>query len=208
MNQYSPGRIPGEVVQPILQAWIDNQPTEVATGRGGGTATSDPMLQLAIRAGYERDTVYRVLKGQRKTIEFTMADRLVIAATGMPMIDFFEDYPELEEAYYSVELVDAPVRPEPVVKTCERKGCQSEVLVTGKAPQSGVTAKRFCSEECREAAARKRNGQRVTETPGWPWQYECKNGHERTPENTIIRKNGDKQCLTCRREGDRRRRAA
>lgn len=35
----------------------------------------------------------------------------------------------------------------------------------------------------------------------------CINGHEYTPENTFIERNGKRRCRTCQRATDRRRRA-
>ena len=38
--------------------------------------------------------------------------------------------------------------------------------------------------------------------------HECKNGHQRSPQNTYTNPRGDRQCLTCRRIQPSRRRVA
>lgn len=63
-----------------------------------------------------------------------------------------------------------------------------------KIGKNGPTTK-YCSKSCRESHERMMNGEttRRIKTRG----DRCRNGHLRTPENTIIRKGGKQQCRIC-----------
>jgi hypothetical protein len=64
--------------------------------------------------------------------------------------------------------------------------------------------KQYCSKACRTAAAKIREG--VTKRRRKNYLNtgdKCRNGHDRTPENTYHRRNGKEECIICRREANK-----
>jgi hypothetical protein len=82
---------------------------------------------------------------------------------------------------------------------CERRGCSKTFVPHKKASKTGPNRRRFCSPSCRRQEYLYRSGKRK------PRQYGlCKNGHERTPENTLVTTTRQgyvtKNCRVCNRE--------
>lgn len=73
------------------------------------------------------------------------------------------------------------------------------------APKRGPKEQIYCSISCKYAAWRMKHGKQ--HRPSTAPRYVCRNGHERTPENTKIRPNGTRLCRDCLRASDIRRRA-
>ena len=71
---------------------------------------------------------------------------------------------------------------------------------------TGPTVKRYCSKACSDATTRLQRGEQSTIRKNYGGggkrrkSNKCRNGHERTPESTKIRKNGKMECLLCHRE--------
>ena len=103
----------------------------------------------------------------------------------------------------------------PIRRRCARVGCSNLFWPKG----SGKTAKKFCSRTCcsaelwyRKRGTHARRGKRTNNKGGSLIGMTCRNGHERTRENTSTyfnKKTGRKQlvCQTCQREANARYRA-
>lgn len=112
---------------------------------------------------------------------------------------------ELLEIYEAVNLSGSCgtqwVRPVPKgMARCGRVGCS----VVFEQRTSG-SKKKYCSVICKNQAYKLRSGQ-TKSAPTGPGRHlsalRCKNGHERTPENTYLYK-GKRLCNECRKERKR-----
>jgi len=155
------------------------------------------------------------VRTDRETIPFDFADQ-TLCLLGLQ----FLWWDELADIYYSVNLEpQKSVRILPKGhKRCERVGCSNTFEICGKTPRGGPTGKRFCTPSCRIMSYRYRKGirpypsessnkERITGEGG----FVCRNGHERTPENTLYDKRG-RRCRLCAnataRRGHRRKKEA
>ena len=140
------------------------------------------------------------VRTDRETIPFDFADQ-TLCLLGLQ----FLWWDELADIYYSVNLEpQKSVRILPKGhKRCERVGCSNTFEICGKTPRGGPTGKRFCTPSCRIMSYRYRKGirpypsessnrERITGEGG----FVCRNGHERTPENTLHYKRG-RRCRLC-----------
>lgn len=195
------GRVP---VAPIFERLIahceqydrDRDPEEVGE-----------LTLVCERAEVDYATVARNLyrfahEGDIRSLDFNTADRLLVC--GMKR-RWSED--DLLQAYY--EHVDLRWQ------KCECPGC--ETMFQPKHSATGKTAQRYCSKSCRMSARHQRIGRthRVVKVHrgAMAEARTCRNGHPRTEENTVIRKNGKRECAVCKREANnasyaRRRREA
>ena len=143
----------------------------------------------------------------REWVSFDFADQ-ILCLLGLQYLW----WGELEDIYYAVNLdTQRRVRMVPKGhKRCIRPGCDKTFEIKGKIPRSGVTSKKYCSRSCRTMHHRYLSGERP-----WPSKsnnrerltgeggFVCRNGHERTPENTLYDRRG-RRCRICANETARR----
>lgn len=138
---------------------------------------------------------------EQKYVSFNTADRLLCRA-GIPW-SLVSDA-ELAGLYSRVVLQDRPFqsgkgRRQGQSRVCSRPGCSQTFLVAGK------PHKKYCKKSCSNFHWLQRHGykRRTSEQ----LQYQCKHGHERSPENTITTKRGTRRCRICLRKWTREARA-
>jgi hypothetical protein len=68
--------------------------------------------------------------------------------------------------------------------------------------RKGVVVGRFC-RAC--FAERSRKARRAAGSLPWSTRTACPRGHEFTPENTRVRRNGRRACRSCERDRERKR---
>lgn len=162
----------------------------------------DGCYGLAERAGVSREVVERLAYDncRNDALLFDVADRLMCA---MNLPHYWWEVPELAEVYYSDEAFvvtaghfSAPER------VCARVGCSNEVV--------GRKDKIYCGESCAAMASAVRLGKRPRKSESafrsrdGKGGHVCRNGHERTPENTRVTEDGRRECRECVRERSRR----
>ena len=128
--------------------------------------------------------------------------------------EFFSITPEdveLERIYLETEIQipSMPAQTEGIGRRCARPGCSNLVVGAARAPRKGEKSKKFCSRHCMQHESRHRAGIHTTRMTtdsegGKSSPYVCRNGHERTKENTKIRPNGTRVCRVCLQEDNRR----
>lgn len=176
------------MIRPYLEQWIGNDETRIAT--------------LSDKAVLHVSTIERILSGQMKVVSFNVADRLLCSVNAVQAWH----KGELGVIYQTISL-DHKGGPLGERNVCARVGCSEKVVL-----KKGGHGKKYCCRDCMRAMSLERLGLRPRGASaskgkaGQEFPYVCKNGHERTLENTLIRKNGTRLCLECRRESDTRRR--
>jgi hypothetical protein len=79
---------------------------------------------------------------------------------------------------------------------CARVGCSATFMPL----KHGKRTKRFCSARCRVTHFyRQKHGSRSRIAE----RYECRHGHEKTPDNVYVNPSGAVECLACRRFNNR-----
>jgi hypothetical protein len=193
-----PNRIPAGPIVEVIQSYLDSQGERL----GASTYAPYPITLLAERADMNADTLMKTIEGRMQTIDFDVADRLLCV---MNLTDLW--LTDLREVYDEAQLVEGKRRIQPKsasgVKVCARRGCSTRFRPPKKCPR-----KRFCSDTCKSTAwkhekgllktGRLRGKNRVLEA------LTCRNGHERTKENTGTNSRGTRYCLVCHRATSKR----
>ena len=146
---------------------------------------------LARRCEVEIDSLFQAFG--RPNINFDLAD-LILCKLGVPHYW----WSEFENIYWGLELRERPFRfkrPDGRLR-CDRGGCRALFLPSTRNPRQ-----RFCSRLCFDLDWKRRNGH--VRRPSVGIAYVCKNGHERTPENTARGARGEQVCIICRRASNR-----
>ncbi len=190
-------RIPVEPIAEVIRSYLDDEGTRLSDG----TFCPGSVYTLAERADIHGDTLEKMLAGRSQTIDFDDADKLLCAIN---MTDLWVT--NLSDVYASAILDDTESRRrlEKVsgARICERRGC-SVMFV----PPPRVPGKKFCSKACQSASwAHKTRGVK-TQLRGKGNSLTglvCKNGHQRTSENTRVDYRGKTVCMTCKRAADQR----
>jgi hypothetical protein len=191
----APNRIPAAPIVAVVEAYL------AVTGDriGDGVNERASVFSLAAQADIHQNTLEKILNGKTATIDFDLADRLLCAAN---MNDLWRT--DLREIYDGAQLVD-DIRQHKAgsatgSRVCIRRGCSNQFV-----PPINNPRKRFCSNACRSADWKQRRFGVIS--PAGPGrklrELVCKNGHERTPENTVFQ-GGRKFCRICKRETDRK----
>ena len=184
-------RIPAEPVVAVIRDYLGAEERKV----NGSFRAETSIYLLAERADMHGDTLQKIVSGRNKTIDFDVADRLLCVIGKADMW-----YGELRDVYAEAMFDDdLPRRAAKASgeKVCARRGC-SETFV----PPKLRPGQKYCSTTCCGAAFWQRKHKVKTRLRGKGRHLEahvCKNGHERTAENTEI-KNGVRRCLICKRK--------
>lgn len=216
------GRIPAEVIIREVQSYLSMQEEATDPNELG------PTYWLAERANIARDTLGSYLSGERNSVEFDVADRLLIA---IGRVDLWRG--RLLEYYENVDLTwqtcACPGCSRMVKQDshdlCRWDGCTKVGKTRGLCNAHELRARRegiieqfplvgqkdgvdriYCSRACRTAAAKLRKG--VTQSRRKRYVNTgkvCRNGHPRTPENIKRRPGGKIECAECSREKARER---
>lgn len=194
MRTIQRNRVPAAPIVEIINVHL----AEVGQREAEGTFTKAAIYPLAERADVRGDTLHKIIQGRSATIDFDVADRLLCV---MNMSDLWRT--DLKEIYESVWLDDrgswTPSRASGA-KVCARVGCSVLFMQPKRCPP-----KMYCSSTCCAAAAWQRKHGVKTQPRGKDRALEklvCRNGHERTPENTGW--NGVANfCLICKRKTNR-----
>lgn len=188
MTVMVPNRVPAGPIVTLLNEYLE----------GSGDGISGLAARLAVR----HDTLEKISVGRTATLDFDFADRLLCA------IDCHDMWRgPLANVYETAVLSeDAERRPPSRTdgkRTCERRGCSVQFV-----PSKHKPAQRFCSNACRSAAWKHKRGLKsIPRGPGRSLEaFVCRNGHERTPENTGRNSRGHRYCLICHRDSMRRQR--
>ena len=172
----NPGNVPTAVVAPVLAALIEDRwPSRLRPD-----AEEYGITILAEKAGCHVDSIDTILRQKHPGAEFDLVDRL-LCALGRPDM-------------WSGVLAD--VYPMKFIEKCASPACRKRF------PEKQVTEKRrkkFCSKKCQRLDEAIRRGL----ASGFRAQNRCNRGHRFTPETTVIRKSGTRQCRIC--INDRRR---
>lgn len=188
-------RIPAEPIAVVIRAYLGSMEGR----RGEAGFTPGGVRTLAERADINEDTLQKILVGRTKTIDFDLADRLLCITN---MNDLW--LTDLRELYESAVLPEGEKQFKVSFvsgrKVCARVGC-SETFI----PPKIRPGKMFCSPTCMSANAWQRKNGIKSRARGKGRKLElltCKNGHDRTSENTRIDPNGVRRCLDCQRKSD------
>jgi hypothetical protein len=144
------------------------------------------LLVLAEKAEVDPTTITHYVSGERAAVEFDRADRLLCA---MGLVDLWRS--ELHDYYYGVNLK---------LRQCEHPNCSVWFEpTTGPDTVRGGNAQRYCTKACASSAKQgnvRRKKTNVRPVAGTHATV-CRNGHKRTPENTIQLKSGKIRCRVC-----------
>lgn len=152
------------------------------------------LTMICERQGLDYATIAKViyrwknpecLDGALRSLDFDTADKLLC---GAGMFDVWR-----------TDLLDYYLRVDLTWKKCECPGCENWFKPH---PQSG---RKYCSKSCSDSAWNQAHGRthRTVKALRKRSSKKCRNGHERTPENTRVRENGKKECLICARASNR-----
>lgn len=188
-----PNRIPAGPIIEVVRSLLQSEGERIAEG----VFTPFAVEMLAARVDVRSDTLHSILLGKKKTIDFDLADRLLCSLGAFDL--WFTD---LKDIYESSLLVDGErkhkVGSASGSRVCERRGCSERFV-----PPKNMPAKRFCSPACKHATWKYEKRGAKTALRGKDRHLEalvCRNGHERTKENTGHNNRGTRYCLICHRE--------
>lgn len=192
-----PNRIPAPPIMDVVRGYLEREGIRA----GAETYESYPITLLAERADMNPDTLMKTLEGRMHTIDFDVADRLLCV---MGLFDLWLS--DLRDLYQSACLEEGPRKFQPMrasgSKVCERQGCSNRFEPEPRAPK-----KRFCCRKCYAADYRAKERGGYTLGPYGPGcalsALVCRNGHQRTFENTRYNRKGRRYCLECKRARDR-----
>ena len=198
-----PNRVPADPIVSAVRGYLEEEGKRLACG----SFSTYPITLLAERADINADTLQKLLDGHMKTVDFDVADQLlcVMHMTALWRTDLHEVY---EQAYLEEGERQFKVGTPSGVRVCARRGCSVKFIPPKHSPR-----KRYCSKNCRSTAWKHKVHPPKTMIYGKDRNIQklvCRNGHERTKENTGIQSTGYRYCLICHRaaasEYDRRRR--
>ena len=194
MSAVLPNRVPA---QPIVEI-INDYMIRHGTRSSDGTFEPLPIAVLADQADIVADTLGKILEGRSQTIDFDLADKL-LCVMNLPDLWRTRLHDIYEEACFDDDRPRRKGSNPSGIKVCARRGCSEKFI-----PHPRTPYKRFCSGTCRAAAYKHEHvGVKVMHGKGGKLRaLVCKNGHERTKENTRIL-GGRTYCLVCKREKDR-----
>lgn len=195
-----PNRIPAAPIVEVLNKYLVGESERA----GEGEYIRGQITSLAERADVSGDTLQKILKGRNQTIDFDLADRLLCKANLHEL--WFTDLRELYDQAVLVEQNRSrrhTITPPSQVRVCARAGCSVTFVPNPKVAHK----QRFCSHRCGAADWKVRKFGHKTPLRGPGRKLEkltCKNGHERTPENTgHYPSDGRMFCILCKRKTDR-----
>jgi hypothetical protein len=181
--------IPCNLISPLVKSYCEAN--EVNWGLGASYVLSEKTGAIYPFEPVSDSLVSSLAQGtyRNKNIHFNIADRLLCA---MQLSHLWWIEP-LREHYYAEKLKERSSRIYNAgPRECSHPDCSNIY--------DGSRSKKYCSPECRKAM---RDGNRYKTGD----RSRCKNGHARTPENTIMEKNGEKtrrRCKVCRRDTERK----
>jgi len=190
-------RVPAAPIVAIVQDYLERQ-LDLSQVAGDERGTS-PLLLLSMRCDLQEDTLRKIVYDNRNvSLDFDLADLLL---TKMNKVDLW--WGELSDMYDKAHLVDGMAQVKPGrasgVHTCPAPMCSKDVIYTGVG-----APKKYCSKACASRAWYREN--KLKGRYGSKYGA-CPRGHERSEENTQIRKDGTPCCRVCRREEAAARRA-
>ncbi len=191
-----PNRVPAAPIVAAVRDYLNRQVDLSEAVYSNGRKELGPLAIFAIRCDMNEDTLAAILQGRNKTLDFNTADLFL---TKMAAVDLW--WGSLQDVYDSVLLDDENTRANtPTRKSgtrvCAAFECSNEFIPHARAPH-----RKFCSESCKRKTYWRNRRQREGAKPRFGTRYgACPNGHERTPENTHVRKNGMISCRDCGRE--------
>lgn len=215
--------VPTKVYSPILRGLIEDR---------FGYVSDEALYILEEKSGVPWDTTYNILAERRDGCDFNVADEL-LCALGQPQLwredplaDIYFNIdlsktvcanPGCTVEFHDPHYADLP----PV--NCVIEGCLNEPKARGLCNKHYIQVKRdgllhtmpkfyqgrltmYCSMACRQSAYQMAKGITTNRRKNYlkSRDKKCRNGHERTPENTRVRKNGKMECLLCARETNRK----
>lgn len=166
------------------------------------TETAPELLLICERQGLEYETVAKVVyrythpgstNGPVRSLEFDMADKLLC---GMGRWELWRT--EFIEYYENVNLR---------MTRCAHEDCKVDFEPkTGPGTIRGGNPQIYCSRTCATSAANGNHRHKKTDVRPVLGTHatRCRNGHERTEENTIKLKSGKIRCRTCNNAGSAR----
>lgn len=173
-----PGNVPTARVGPILEKLIqDRWPYSEEDAESSGIPTGQ--VVLAGKVGCDPTTIAKIIAQENAGADFDLVDRL-FCALGRP--DVWRG--ELLDIYEGMRLLER----------CAHPDCSAQFLQ----PSHGCRRKRYCSQACADSG--RRGYRRIKHFKGRAQRKhsaKCRNGHQRTPENTITLKSGRIRCRIC-----------
>lgn len=174
-----PGNVPTTRVAPILESLInDRWPYSDDDVLAVGDLASSYAI-LADKAGCDPTTITKIIAQKYEGVDFDLADRL-FCALGRP--DVWRG--ELLDVYEGMQILER----------CAHPDCS----VCFAPPLHGGRRKRYCSQSCADSG--RRGLRRIKHFRGraqLKHSAKCRNGHLRTPENTIHLQSGRIRCRVC-----------
>jgi len=193
-----PNRIPAEPIMALVRGYLE----ETGDRFSEGSFTQASLFIFAERVDLKGDTLDHMMRGKQKTLDFDTADRMLCA---MNLTDLW--HTDLAEVYETAMLDEGMRRTKPLSasgeRVCERVGCSNRFTP----PRGRASRKRFCCQTCYSAwyHAERRGGYKVgAYGPGYSLSaLVCRNGHQRTAENTKYNQFGRRYCVECKRATNR-----
>lgn len=141
---------------------------------------------LARQCKIKEDSLQKAL--ERETISFDLADMLLC------QVGIVGPWPEpLTELYHAVELPEIPFQYSKDTKRCAARGCNNTFVPNKHTPPG---RQKYCSPTCKATEwQRQKDDSRTLESKILD---KCPNGHDRSPENAILRQNGKRGKLSLR----------
>ncbi len=187
-----PNRVPAAPIVEAINQYLLDEGERI----GDDLSAPAPIHILAERADIKSDTLDHILRGRSKTMDFDTADRLLCVTnqTALWITDLHEVY---EQALLDEGGKQFTVTSSSGTKVCARRGCSNKFIPPRRSPR-----KKYCSKNCKTTAWKHRVHPPKTTIYGKDRKIQklvCRNGHERTKENTGIQSNGYRYCLICHR---------
>lgn len=207
-------QVPTEVVATVVEEFLAIEEAQFDQDDESGLLW--PRTALAMRSGVDSKTLAVVLKRERSTISFSIADKLISTGCGKPhlwneepLLTFYWDGsppPDLSkpikcecrtcDEWFSADLV-------PHATFGDGTSWITDQRRKPRGPNDGLrlTTKRFCSHACEQRESGYRRGDHI---PRSDTHFRC--GHEKSPENTETfpklykgERRTYTRCVTCRR---------
>ena len=224
----SQGRVPAEPIIKALTSYLDEMSETALMGRERDLAH---LQNVADRGRLSYLTLVTWVERPERVgpIPFLVADRILCATDN---VNLWQG--ELAEYYEQVDMNWQMCECPGCTKlfrqgglapaTCEIDGCESFPKARGLCNAHYISCKKdgtldqhtsrynperrriYCSEACKTSAYQQRKGITSSRRKSYlkDRDVKCRNGHDRTPQNTKIRPNGKRECIICHRESSRR----